>query len=550
MPLHLRWEDSLKDRWTWIVGAAILVLPTLLVTWLLVSSARLSQANLAERAAVSILSELDILLDHINGRLIGLQLSRRDCSEDHRRHMHRAAYILPGVEAFLMADDQGQFYCSSWEPVQPVQPIVGLNRGLGLHLSLERWIPVIKQRGILIYRWGADGHATLAVLSWAAVRQLLDRAQFPGDTVFISHTGQPVPIAINGLLSPDQRLRVNAVEPSRTDARHARLDDAFRLVRVRSVNHSELSVGYLYQPRTLAQVVRADYGIVAAVFLLGIALALAWVSLRRHWLEQIEHQIQLGFKHNEFEAWFQPIVDLRTGHWVGAEALARWIRAGQAWVSPLEFIPAAEDSGQIRELTRRITVQSCQLAERIAERHPDFYVSINTSPNYLDEEVLSFAEQIQHRFSSLSARNLRVEMTETGLDSDRRRQVQATLEGLDRLGCELGIDDFGTGQAGLDYLSDLPFHFLKLDRRFVQAIHTDSIDFRLLESIIRLAHSLELTLIAEGVETEEQAQWLRLQGIHYAQGWLYSPALPAHVFSETFLRQREPEGSPVTAFAP
>jgi len=540
MPLHLRWEDSFKDRWTWIVGLMILILPTLVVTWLLVSSARVNQANQAERAANAILSEFDILLDHINGRLISLQLNSRDCSADLRREMHRAAYILPGVEAFLFADDQQRLYCSSWEPVEPPQSIAGLEQGVGLHLSLERWIPVIKQKGILIYRWGVDGHATLAVLSWVAVRQLLDRAQYPGDTVFISHSDQAIPIAINGLLSPAERQRINALTSSNSDTQHHRLNLQSRLVQVRSGHHSDLWVGYLYQPRTLLQVARDELGIVAAVSILGLALSLAWVTLRRHWLEQIKHQIRLALKHNEFEAWFQPVVDMRTREWVGAEALARWIRNGQAWVSPLEFIPAAESSGQVRELTRRITMQSCLLAEQIIPHRPDFYVSINTSPNYLDEEVLVFAEEVQDHFSNLSAKNMRVEMTETGLDSERRDQVRTTLERLDRLGCELGIDDFGTGQAGLDYLSDLPFHFLKLDQRFVQAIHTDSVDFRLLESIVQLAHSLNLTIIAEGVETEKQAQWLLDQGIHYAQGWLYSPALPAQVFQEMLLSNSEP----------
>lgn len=536
MPLHLRWKDSLNDYHTWWVSLILLTVPMALVCLLMLSSVRSGQAEQAQQRALAVLADLEILLDHVNGGLINLQLdSSPGCGLDQRQAMQREAYRLPGIEGFLRVDADNRLLCTSWGPVAEPVPMAALTDGLGLHLSLERRVPVIDRPGLLIYRWDARGEARAAVLSTAALRQMLDRVRHADEALVIGHREQDTPLLAEGPLSSGRRFAATQALGSLEPLLWQRLDDGSRLIQVRSNQDAKLSVALIYRPATLLSVIRLERWAVLSVLLLSLGLTLAWTLLRRHRLEQVDHQIRLGLARHEFEAWFQPIVDLHSGQWLGAEALARWRRDGQMVLSPVEFIPEAEASGQIRELTARMTWQSCQLLNRLVPQAPDCYISINASPHALGDHSRGFAERLKQFFPALTADHLRVEMTESALDPDHRAAVREALVELDALGCVIGIDDFGTGQAGLDYLSDLPFSFLKLDKRYVQAIDTDSIDFRLLQSIVQLAGSLGLSLVAEGVETPAQADWLKARGVRYAQGFLYGRPMPADDFYAAFL---------------
>lgn len=539
MPLHLRWKDSLTDHWTWLVSLVLMVVPVTLVCLLMLSTVRSHQADQARETSLAVLADLDILLDHVNGSLINLQLDNSaGCSVERRQMMQREAYGLPGIEGFLRIDAGYRLVCTSWGPLDEAQPLTALRDGLGLHLSLERYIPVVERPGLLIYRWDARGVATAAVLSSAALRQLFDRVRQANEAIMIGHRDQSRPLLVEGALSSLNRQAAEAVLERNDPLLETALSPQSRLVQVRSSQDAKLSVSLIYPPETLWSVIRLERWAVFSILLLSCALTLAWVLLRRHRLEQVSHQIRLGLARQEFEAWFQPIVDLHSGQWLGAEALARWRRDGQFVLPPVEFIAEAESSDQIRPLTALIATQSCELLNRLVPQAADCYISINASPLALGDHSLEFSDQLQRYFPALRPHHLRVEMTESALDPGHRDQVREALVKLDALGCILGIDDFGTGQAGLDYLSDLPFHFLKLDRRYVQAIGTDSIDFRLLQSIIQLAWSLNLTLVAEGVETAQQAEWLRAQGVNYAQGWLYGKPMPADEFYSAFVANR------------
>lgn len=531
MPIHLRLKDSIDDRLTWVIGLVLIIAPVIVVCMLLVASERHRQAEQAEKMARSVLDEFDVLLDHTNGELVQMQQKTATCSPLLRQSMQQAAYRLPGVEAFLLANNRQRIYCSSWGVVDPSVEVARLSTRQGLNISSEHRIPVVDQYGVLVYRWGQGGYGALAVLSSVALRQILERSRLPGDAVILFQQNQP--IAVNGSVLLQSLPYTDPLENTQNAGKTIHLDANNYLVRVWSRQREELSVAYRYKPRTAWEVIKAEPEILLALLLLNSGLAISWTILRRHRLERIEHQIKIGLRRGEFEAWFQPVVDMRSGRWVGAEALARWIRNREVVASPAEFIAAAEQTGQIRDLTRIMAWEACVLLERIKPIDGNFSISINTSPNYLDNETLAFARAIAHNFKGLNPGDLRIEMTESALSSGRRMQLKATLESLDQLGCKLGIDDFGTGQAGLDYLSDLPFHFLKLDRRYVQSIGTDSVDFLLLENIIQLARSLRLHIVAEGVETEKQAKWLMAHKIYHAQGYYYAKPLSA----KHFLRQ-------------
>lgn len=235
-------------------------------------------------------------------------------------------------------------------------------------------------------------------------------------------------------------------------------------------------------------------------------------------------QLRQGLRRNEFFLVYQPIVDLRTGQWVGAEALLRWRRSDGRLVYPDEFIPTAEQTGMISQLTERVIEIVQQDTASILHDNPEFFLTINLSAMDLQsgETMAKLLQLIQD--SGARANQIVVELTERMLvDAIAARDIIASMRSH---GVQVAIDDFGTGYCSLSYLETMQFDSLKIDRLFVEAIDTEAATNRVVLHIIEMARTLDLTLIAEGVETEAQAEYLREQGVEYAQGWLYSKALP------------------------
>jgi diguanylate cyclase (GGDEF)-like protein/PAS domain S-box-containing protein len=232
-----------------------------------------------------------------------------------------------------------------------------------------------------------------------------------------------------------------------------------------------------------------------------------------------------------FEAYFQPIVDLRTGDVAKAEALIRWQHKTLGTISPAEFIPLAEDTGLIHEIGDWIFGQSLeQVRLWRASLHPEFQISVNLSP-----VQFRGASCFDHWFdlldqAQLGGKAVCMEITEGVL----LEASEATLRNLLRFreaGFQVAIDDFGTGYSSLAYINHLDVDYLKIDKSFIASLTPGSRDFVLVEAIIVMAHKLGLKIVAEGVETEAQRDLLKSIGCDYAQGFLYSRPLPAADFA-------------------
>ena len=230
--------------------------------------------------------------------------------------------------------------------------------------------------------------------------------------------------------------------------------------------------------------------------------------------------IRTGLKRNELFLLYQPIVDLESGEWVGAEALIRWQRPTGELVDPNIFIPIAEKSGLIEQVTQRVLELAARDTGAFLRRHPRFYVAVNLSAADLHSPRLP--AQLDDFLSTTAAApgNLVVEITERGLlNVELAREMLRTLRAK---GVRVAIDDFGTGYSGLSYLQTLEVDYLKIDKTFVDAIATEAPTSHVVQHIIEMAKSLKLKLTAEGVETEAQARFLRQHGVEYAQGWLFA----------------------------
>ncbi|MGB5825603.1 MULTISPECIES: bifunctional diguanylate cyclase/phosphodiesterase [unclassified Pseudomonas] len=241
--------------------------------------------------------------------------------------------------------------------------------------------------------------------------------------------------------------------------------------------------------------------------------------------QTIESGIRLALERDEFVLHYQPKLDLGTGEVVGAEALIRWQKPGHGWVYPSDFIGVAEDSGLIVPLSKWVLAQACrQACAWQAAGLPRLCMSVNVSA--IDFRQRGFVEGIEQvlKQTGLDPSLLELEITEGVL----MQNVDATVTALNRIkamGVRLAIDDFGTGYSSLSYLRRFPIDVLKIDQSFIRGLSRDINDAALVSAIISLGKSLKLTIIAEGVETLEQLDFLKAHQCEEGQGYYFSKAV-------------------------
>lgn len=249
---------------------------------------------------------------------------------------------------------------------------------------------------------------------------------------------------------------------------------------------------------------------------------------------------QLGgaLERGEFQLYYQPQIKLITGRIIGAEALLRWEHPELGVLYPNKFIPIAEEIGLIIPLGQWILYTACQQTKawQEANRMP-FRISVNLSARQFKQPNLveSIKQVLQE--TQLDPDSLILEMTETSVMEDVETAI-TLLEKLKAMGVNLSIDDFGTGYSSLNYLMRFPLDTLKIDQSFVRDVTTDANASAIAKAILAMAHSMQLRVIAEGVETEDQLNFLRQNGCYGMQGYLFSPPVKADRLAEMLLADR------------
>jgi diguanylate cyclase (GGDEF)-like protein len=253
-------------------------------------------------------------------------------------------------------------------------------------------------------------------------------------------------------------------------------------------------------------------------------------------------EIELALRHavarDQLWVAFQPIVDCRSGRVVGAESLLRWSHPVRGLIPPIEFIPVAEETGMIDEIGASVLEESLrQLAVWRDEGilPDDFYLSVNASTRQLRDHGLRDLIQDALKRYDLGGHRLVLEITESIMMGDSEA-VTDVLGGLRQLGIGLSVDDFGTGYSSLSYLSRFPVTSVKIDRAFVRGLGVDSGDEAIVKAVVAMATALDLTVIAEGVETEQQRSTLCDLDVVRAQGWLWAKAEDPFIFADRHLR--------------
>lgn len=252
----------------------------------------------------------------------------------------------------------------------------------------------------------------------------------------------------------------------------------------------------------------------------------------------LENKLRWAVERGEFRVYYQPQVSIGTGRVTGMEALVRWQHPEMGLVPPVEFIPLAEDTGLISPIGEWVLRTACAQA-RVWQGYgfDQLRVGVNLSPRQFQQpDLVPMVERLLKE-TGLDAASLELEVTESSVMKNAESSIR-TLAELKAMGIKIAVDDFGSGYSSLSYLKSLPIDVLKIDQSFVRDMTSDPKDAAIVMAIIQLAHSLQLEVKAEGVETEEQLRFLSLLRCDAMQGFLFCKPLPVDAFEQLLLEGR------------
>ncbi len=271
-------------------------------------------------------------------------------------------------------------------------------------------------------------------------------------------------------------------------------------------------------------------GILVAALLSGLVIRVAQRT------QSLEADLREAVKFGEIDVHYQPVIDLQTGLCVGAEALMRWPHPRRGMIPAIEFIAVAERTELILPMTEVLLKKIAAALGPMLREDPALHIGINLAPqHFATTRIIDAVAEITR--NDLPPSQLIFEITERGLVSDEDTVARTVMTGLSSTGAKLAVDDFGTGYSSLSYLQRFPLDYLKIDKAFVDGISSETESSGLVDQIIRIAKSLGMDIIAEGVEQPFQAEYLKAHGVHLAQGWHFGRPMPAHKFQE-FVFQR------------
>ena len=506
MPLTIKGPRKRAARY--LITVLCGMLPILLGVVILYLQAQRTLENSTAQTAIEAVRQFDLMLD--NTALAAqdlLPLAGQDCDNAAKLALREQVTRRPFVRATTLSFKKS-IYCSSLfggDYVSPVNPDDYVNG----RLWLMKGNPVTPDTALLVYRLvdgdkaafaSIDGYHltnTLRLISRYADLVLQVGPNWLGSDGKVRDTALPVfAVAHHHLDSQRYAYSVEAGMPE---------GEVWRYMQAR------------YPPLFSLLVF---FGVLAGVL--------------AHWLQKRSsaptHALQRALGANEFVPYYQPVVRGDNLQWAGCEVLMRWKHPKEGLVRPDLFIPLAEHSGLIVPMTRALMRQvATQLAPHADRLGGNFHVGINiTARHCQDLELVQDCREFLAAFQPGQVL-LTLELTERELiePTDVTRQL---FQALHELGVMIAIDDFGTGHSSLGYLRNFNVDYLKIDQSFVAMIGADALSRHILDSIIELSGKLDLGIVAEGVETQEQCDYLAAQGVDFLQGYLFGRPVPFDAF--------------------
>jgi sensor c-di-GMP phosphodiesterase-like protein len=434
-----------------------------------------------------------------------------ECSPSALEAMRLAVFTNTPLKGLSILDDQGRELCTHVGALLDAYAVTKEHPVAGKHFSLSAArFRDLSERAVRLRLERASGRSLAALIAIDALLPGLEmektsdgrrlRLQFDsGETIGIRPQG-------NGEHSFERGAAVSV----RTVSGH------YPIVILAEISSETLAAEFA-ELQLIARI--------AMLVLLGFGVAMLWMSLRRSG-QNPESELRLAMLQGEIIPYYQPTVDLKSGRIRGAEVLARWRRRDGTIVSPAHFIPLAEQSGLIYELTRILMRRALEeVGSRYRDR-PRLRLGFNLFAGHFDDA--NVVDDIKKIFagSPVDLNQIILEVTERAPlpDLNEARRIIETLQGL---GIKVAIDDVGTGHGGLSYLLKLGVDIIKIDKMFIDAIGTERYSQTIIETLVELGRTMNMEVIAEGVESMEQVDYLRAKGVTEAQGYVFSPPLPA-----------------------
>jgi sensor c-di-GMP phosphodiesterase-like protein len=309
-----------------------------------------------------------------------------------------------------------------------------------------------------------------------------------------------------------------------------RSDYLFGVDKLQSVDGISIAV-FENRSTVLTQLIYSEVLIVFLVLLLSLMLYISVShSISKHYT--LHGAMKLAIRNREFYPEFQPIFDNKENCFAGVEVLMRWQDQQDKIIMPDFFIEEAEATGLIVPITLQIVETSFQQTQELLKKNPKFHLGFNLSLlHFKDANFFAQFYNLQQQYA-IASEQILLEITERDLLDKNDSIFVNRMRELREAGFSLAVDDFGTGHASISYLQSFPFNYLKIDKLFIHAIGTHAITESLNDAIIQMAKTLNLIIVAEGVETQEQVDYLFKNGVRFLQGWYFSKAVPIKVIYE------------------
>jgi sensor c-di-GMP phosphodiesterase-like protein len=459
--------------------------------------------GLAEARLVMVIEALDDLM------LRGV----RSCAGADRDAMHETSFRIVPIKEISIIGPGGETRCTNLAISLGARTVAGQIEDSRPDVTIDVIrVGSLNDGFVRIRRAAADGLALAALMP---VDIMLPRTSSDGGP----HVIRAVLTALDGAV-----LGARLAEGGEPDTPGELLT-----AQVRSQSFGMMVTTSVPRARVLASY-RDTMALAAAGAGGGSALIFALIAFgARRSGDDPRAELEQAIRNGELVPYYQPIVDLTTARVVSAEVLVRWRKPNGTLVPPVQFIPLAESSGLIVELTRSLMRRVCAEAGAAIGARPNFRIGFNLSAqHFVDERVV---EDVRTIFSAspIALNQVLLEVTERQA-LDNLAMARRVIAALQELGVHVGIDDLGTGHSGLSYMLKLGVDFIKIDKMFVDALDTERYSATIIETLVGLARDMRMDIIAEGVETFEQVQSLRDRGIRKAQGYAFAPPLPGSSF--------------------
>ena len=492
-------------------GAAVACVPILLVEYSLNTYVERSARTKLESLARSALGLAEIRLESAMASLVDLSPVVDGCDQRSLENMRKAASASIPIKEIAVLDESGVTLCTNFGDG-------------GEARAVSRELPL------------ADNRFEIALIRFRdrndrALRLRLDRknAKPLGALVLADFL---VPDTLDGDLQDGRSLRL-VLDNAEIVAARPVGDEGLSIDNTRTLGvhlKSERFPVAVVVERTRATLTEEyrdliSIGRICSALITILTFAFAALYFRRNRSDPLV-QFREAIENGEIVPFFQPTIDIRNGKLVGAEVLARWKRPDGTMVSPANFIPLAERSGLIYPMTHALMKRACLEVGHVHVNRPEINIAFNLYAGHFANDAIIGELKTIFSNSKIALSQIVLEVTEREPlpDLDLARTI---IERLQMLGIRIAIDDVGTGHGGLSYLMKLGVDTIKIDKMFIDAINTERHSQTIIETLLELARTMKMEVIAEGVESFDQVEYLRRKGVQQAQGYIFAPPLPA-----------------------